>query len=177
MEDAPVDMVACTVATRLGNLSCDCGSSIAADCTCRTLAHMQGAKMWLRPGDKLSGIRLVLDSPPLVAVADLARQLGLISDLGVESNIQVWRLMLYGIGGNKLDKDSELRDKTPDELAALVRQKILASVLFTSGAEERRLSDQPIDELLRIDVTPGQLLLVRARRGHKRHTRALRHGR
>ena len=116
-------------------------------------------------------------TPLHVAAADLARQLGLISDLGVESNIQVGRLMLYGIGGNKLDKDSELRDVRPDELAALVRQKNLASVVFTPEAEERRLSDQPIDELLRIDVTPGQLLLVRARRGHKRHTRALRHGR
>ena len=63
--------------------------------------------------------------------------------------------MLYGIGGNKLDKDSELRDVRPDELAALVRHKNLASVVFTLGAEDRRLSDQPIEELLRIDVTPG----------------------
>ena len=63
--------------------------------------------------------------------------------------------MLYGIGGNKLDKDSELRDVRPDELAALVRQKNLARVVFTPGAEDRRLSDQPIDELLRIDVTLG----------------------
>jgi hypothetical protein len=117
--EGPVDPVACTVATGLGNLSCVCGSSIAADCTCPTLAYMQGAKMCLRPGDKLSGIRRVRDPPLLVAAANLARQLGLISDLGVESNIQVWRLMLYGIGGNKLDKDSELRDVTPDELAAL----------------------------------------------------------
>ncbi len=63
--------------------------------------------------------------------------------------------MLYGIGGNKLDKDSELRDVRPDELAALVRHKNLASVVFTLGAEDRRLSDQPIEELLRIDVTLG----------------------
>ena len=83
----PVDPVACTVATRLGNLSCVCGSSIAADCACPTLAHMQGAKMWLRPGDKLSGIRRELYSPLLVAVADLARQLGLISDFGVEKRL------------------------------------------------------------------------------------------
>ena len=64
--------------------------------------------------------------------------------------------MLYGIGGNKLDKDSELRDVTPDELAALVRQKNPASVVFVPGPEDRKLSDQPIDDLLRIDVTPGQ---------------------
>jgi hypothetical protein len=102
---------------------------------------MQGAKMWLRPGDKLSGIGRVLYSPLLVAVADLARQLGLISDAGFESNIQVGRLMLYGIGGNKLDKDSELRDVTPDEWEALVRQKNLARVVFTPGAEDRRLGD------------------------------------
>ena len=80
-------MVACTVATRLGNLSCDCGNSIAAECACPTLARMQGAKMWLRPGDKLSGIRRVLYSPLLVAVADLAMQLGLISDFGVEKRL------------------------------------------------------------------------------------------
>ena len=152
----PVDPLACTVATRLGNLSCTCGNSIAADCKCLTLAYTQGAKMWLRPGDKLSGIGRVRDPPLLVAAADLARQLGLISDAGFESNIQVGRLMLYGIGGYKLDKDSELRDVTPDELAALVRQKNLASVVFVPGPEDRKLSDQPIDELLRIDVTPGQ---------------------
>ena len=85
--EGPVDMVACTVAPRLGNLSCACGNSIAADCTCLTLAHMQNAKMWLRRGDKLSGIRRVRDPPLLVAVADLARQLGLISDFGVEKRL------------------------------------------------------------------------------------------
>ena len=81
--------------------------------------------------------------------------LGLTSERGVENNIQVRRIMLYGTGGNKLDKDSDLRDVTPDELAALVRQKNLASVVFTPGAEDRRLSGQPVDELLRIVVTPG----------------------
>ena len=37
-----------------------------------------------------------------------------------------------------------------------MRQKNLASVVFIPGPEDRKLSDQPIDELLRIDVTPGQ---------------------
>ena len=42
-------MVACTVATKLGNLSCGCasGSPNAANCTCPTLGHAQFAKNWL----------------------------------------------------------------------------------------------------------------------------------
>ena len=62
----------------------------------------------------------------------------------MKDNIQVWRIMLYGTGGIKPDKDSDLRDVTPDELAAN-----LASVVFTPGAEDRRLGlrGQSIDEL------------------------------
>ena len=63
--------------------------------------------------------------------------------------------MLYGIGGNKLDKDSELRDVTPDELAAIVLQKHLASVDFIPGPEDRKPSNQHIEELRPIDATPG----------------------
>jgi hypothetical protein len=46
--------------------------------------------------------------------------------------------MLHGIGGNKLDEDSELRDVRPDELAALVRQKIWP---VSSLHPERRTDD------------------------------------
>jgi hypothetical protein len=77
-------MVACTVATKLGNLSCGCagGSPNAANnCTCPTLGHAQFAKNWLDSSKpKLSGIRRAPDSPLLGAVADLAKLLGLTSE-------------------------------------------------------------------------------------------------
>jgi hypothetical protein len=70
----PADMVACTVATNLGNLSCDCSGSIAPDCKCPTLGHPQLPKIGLIAGEKLSGITRVRDSP-LLGALHLARQL------------------------------------------------------------------------------------------------------